>query len=195
MQTTLPSHVITGVALPRTRVVTIVLVVGFALLTAAAAQVTVPLPFTPVPITGQTFAVLLSGAALGSTAGAGSQLLYVLLGAIGLPFYADGASGLSVVQGATGGYLVGFIVAAAVVGKLCERRQDRTVSTAIPLFLLGNVVIYLVGVPWLANHLGVSGVEAIALGLAPFVVGDLAKVAAAGLVLPAAWKLVTKAKR
>lgn len=195
MQTTVPSHVITGVALPRTRVTTALLVVGFALLTAAAAQFTIPLPFTPVPITGQTFAVLLTGAALGSTAGASSQFLYVAMGAIGLPFYADGASGVSVVQGATGGYLIGFIVAAAIVGKLAERRQDRTVATAVPLFLLGSVIIYLLGVPWLANQLGVSGVEAIGLGMAPFVVGDLIKVALAGLLLPAAWKLVDKAHR
>ena len=195
MQTTIPSQVITGVALPRSRVMTAVLVVGFALLTAAAAQFTVPLPFTPVPITGQTFAVLLAGAALGGAAGAGSQLLYVLLGAMGLPFYADGASGLAVVQGATGGYLVGFVIAAGVVGKLAEQHQDRKVATAIPLFLFGNAIIYLFGVPWLAHSLGVSGTEAISLGLAPFIVGDLIKVALAGVVLPTAWKLVRKAHR
>ena len=171
------------------------LVVGFALLTALAAQVVIPLPFTPVPITGQTFTVLLAGAALGATLAATSMALYLLLGAVGLPFYAEGSSGWEVVRGATGGYLIGFIVAAWLVGKLAERRQDRTVATAVPLFLLGSVVIYLFGVPWLAASLGVNGTEAMVLGLVPFIVGDLLKVAVAGLLLPATWTLVTRLRR
>jgi biotin transport system substrate-specific component len=121
--------------------------------------------------------------------------LYVLLGAVGLPFFAEGSSGWEVVRGATGGYLVGFVVAAWLVGKLAERRQDRTVATAIPLFLLGSVVIYLFGVPWLAASVGVSGTEAMELGLVPFIVGDLLKVAVAGLLLPATWALVTRLRR
>ncbi len=189
MQATIPSRVITGAVLPRTTVVTAALVVGFALLTALSAQIVIPLPFTPVPITGQTFAVLLSGAALGAGAGAASQGLYVLLGAVGLPFYAGGASGWTVVTGATGGYLVGFIVAAWVVGVLAEMRQDRLVATAIPAFLVGNVIIHLFGVPWLARSLEVDWVEAASLGSVPFIPGDLVKVALAGLLLPLAWKL------
>ena len=192
MQTTLPSRVFTGAVLPRATWVTAVSVLGFALLTAAAAQFTIPLPFTPVPITGQTFAVLLSGAALGSMAGGASQLLYVAMGAVGLPFYADGASGWSVVTGATGGYLVGFIAAAYVVGLLAERRQDRSVTSAIPAFLTGSAIIYLFGVPWLANVLGVSWQEAVELGLTPFIIGDLAKIVLAGIVLPTAWRLSGK---
>ena len=192
MQTTLPSRVISGAVLPRSTSITAVSVVGFALLTAAAAQLTIPLPFTPVPITGQTFAILLAGAALGSTAGAASQLLYVGMGAAGLPFYANGASGWSVVTGATGGYLIGFIVAAYVVGLLAEKRQDRSVISAIPAFLTGSVIIYLIGVPWLANALNVSWPKAVELGLTPFVIGDLAKVVLAGLALPAAWRLSGK---
>ncbi len=195
MQTTVPSPVITAVVLPRSRAVSMGLVVGFALLTALAAQVVIPLPFTPVPITGQTFTVLLAGAALGGTLGAASMALYLLLGAVGLPFFAEGSSGWEVVRGATGGYLIGFIVAAWQVGKLAERRQDRTVPTAIPLFLLGSVVIYLIGVPWLAAGLGVTGTEAMELGLVPFIVGDLLKVAIAGLLLPGTWALVTRLRR
>lgn len=195
MQTTIPSRVLTGAVLPRSRVVTASLVVGFALLTALAAQIVIPLPFTPVPITGQTFAVLLAGATLGTTAGAASQGLYVLLGAVGLPFYAGGASGWTVVQGATGGYLIGFIVAAAIVGALAERRQDRAVLTAIPAFLFGSVLIHLFGVPWLAASLDVPWTEAAALGSVPFIPGDLIKIAVAGLMLPAAWKLVDAADR
>ncbi len=195
MQTTVPSPVITAVVLPRSRAVSLGLVVGFALLTALAAQVVIPLPFTPVPITGQTFTVLLAGAALGGTLGAASMALYLLLGAVGLPFFAEGSSGWEVVRGATGGYLIGFIVAAWLVGKLAERRQDRTVPTAIPLFLLGSVVIYLIGVPWLAASLGVTGTEAMELGLVPFIVGDLLKVVIAGLLLPGTWALVTRLRR
>jgi biotin transport system substrate-specific component len=192
MQTVVPTRVIAGV-LPRRSVVTLVLVTGFALLTALAAQIRIPLPFTPVPITGQTFAVLLSGAALGSGAGAASQVLYVALGLF-LPFYAGGASGWEHATGSTGGFLIGFIVAAWVVGKLAESRQDRSVATAIPAFLTGTIVIYLLGVPWLAHSLDVSWVRATELGLAPFVIGDLVKAALAGLTLPAAWRLAGDAR-
>ena len=189
MQATIPSRVITGVVLPRSTTITAALVVGFALLTALSAQFVIHLPFTPVPITGQTFAVLLSGAALGSMAGAASQGLYVLLGAVGLPFYADATSGWTVVTGATGGYLIGFIVAAWIVGALAERRQDRTVATAIPAFLVGNVIIHLFGVPWLAASLDVGWTEAAALGSVPFIPGDLLKIVLAGVLLPVAWKI------
>lgn len=189
MQATIPSRVITGVVLPRSTFTTAALVIGFALLTALSAQIVIPLPFTPVPITGQTFAVLLSGAALGSVAGASSQTLYLLLGAIGLPFYAGGTAGWSVVSGATGGYLIGFIVAAWVVGTLAERLQDRTVATAIPAFLVGSVIIHLFGVPWLAASLDIGWTEAAALGSVPFIPGDLLKVVLAGVALPVAWKI------
>jgi biotin transport system substrate-specific component len=178
--------------LPRTRVTSAALVVGFALLTALLAQIEIPLWFTPVPITGQTFAVLLSGAALGWRAGSASQLLYVAMGAVGLPFYAGGAGGWEHATGATAGYLVGFIVAAAVVGFLAERRQDRSVVTAIPAFVTGSVIIYLFGLAWLANDLDVGLVRAVELGMAPFVVGDLIKAALAGVALPAAWKIADR---
>ena len=187
MQIVVPTRVIAGVALPRQRAMTLTLVVGFALLTAAAAQIRIPLPFTPVPVTGQTFAVLLAGAALGSKAGAASQGLYLALGLV-FPFYAGGASGWAHATGSTGGFLLGFIAAAWVVGALAERRQDRSVATAVPAFLTATVVIDLLGVPWLAHVLGVSWVRAAELGVAPFVIGDLLKVVLAGIALPAAWK-------
>lgn len=191
MQTTIPSRVIAGTVLPRHQATTVALVVSFALLTALAAQIRIPLPFTPVPVTGQTFAVLLSGAALGSFAGAASQLLYLTLGMF-LPFYAGGASGWEHATGATGGFLIGFVVAAWVVGNLAERQQDRSMVTAVPAFLTGTIVIYLVGVPWLANVLGVSWLRAVELGAAPFVIGDLVKAALAGALLPAAWRTVRR---
>ena len=119
-----------------------VLIVGFALLTALGARISIPLGFTPVPITGQTFAVLLSGAALGSVRGSAAQFVYVALGAIGLPFYAADAEGArggwDLATGSTAGYLVGFVVAAALVGWLAERGQDRSVATAIPAFVAGH---------------------------------------------------------
>lgn len=187
---TTASAVISARVLPQTRSVTGVLVVGFALFTALMAQIEFPLWFTPVPITGQTFAVLLAGAALGWRAGLTSQALYVGLGAVGLPFYSGGNGGWNVVTGATGGYLVGFIAAAALIGYLAEREQDRSIATAMPAFLAGSALIYLFGVTWLAHSLGVGATEAMELGMVPFVIGDLVKVALAGVALPAAWKLV-----
>lgn len=168
------------------------LAVAGSLLVAALAQLEVHLPFTPVPITGQTLGVLLVGVALGPGLGAASIGLYLLEGAIGLPFFAGGTRGWSLLQAAsaTGGYLWGFMVASAVVGWLARRGWDRSFRGAIAAMLVGEVVIYAVGVPWLANALGVSLQRALVLGLYPFVVGDVAKVFAAGALLPAAWRLV-----
>lgn len=176
--------------LPRTWPATAGAVAGFALLTALAAQVEIPLPFTPVPITAQTLVVLLSGAVLGAWAGASSQALYVVLGAVGLPFYAGGASGWQHAAGATGGYLIGFVLAAGLVGWLAQRKADRRLLSALGTFLLGNLVIYAVGVPWLAVIIHVSMGEALLLGMIPFVVGDLIKILLAGALLPAAWRLL-----
>jgi len=184
--------------IPRTRVRDIVLVVGFALLTAGAAQIVIPLGFTPVPITGQTFAVLLAGGVLGAFRGAASQVLYVALGAIGLPFFAGGTGGWEVVTGATAGYLVGFVVAAFIIGALAERRQDRKVWTAIPAFIAGTIVIYVFGAAWLGYRLGVpltgppGETSAVALGVAPFLVGDTLKAVLAGLLLPLGWKFARR---
>lgn len=192
--TTYNPPVLASRILPNTRAATIVAVVGFALFTALMAQFVIPLPFSPVPITGQTLAVLLAGGVLGSRHGAASMLLYVALGAIGLPFFAQASGGWTVVSGATGGYLVGFIAAAWFVGFLAERRQDRSIVTSIPAFLTGNAIIYLFGVTWLAYSVGMSAADALSAGLAPFVIGDAFKIAVAGVLLPAAWKLVPNKK-
>lgn len=197
MTTTYDGPTLAGAVLPRTRVMTIVLMVGFALLTALAAQIRFPVPGTPVPITGQTFAVLLAGAALGSWAGAGSQAIYWALGAIGLPFYNNATGGWEAATGSTAGYLLGFIAAAWVVGALAERGQDRTVWSAIPAFLAGSAVIYAFGVAWL--YLTVEGIasmsDALAAGFTPFVIGDVLKIVVAGVLLPLAWKAVDAARR
>jgi biotin transport system substrate-specific component len=159
---------------------------------AAAAQVSLPLPFTPVPVTGQTFAVLLVGASLGAGRGTASLVLYVLVGIAGAPVYADGAHGWAVVSGATGGYLVGFVAAAAITGRLAERRWDRRFSSALAAMLTGNIVIYLVGLPWLAIVLDTGLERTLELGLYPFVPGDVLKLYLAGMLLPGAWRLVTR---
>ncbi|MET0146300.1 MAG: biotin transporter BioY [Ilumatobacteraceae bacterium] len=171
------------------------LVVGGALFTAALAQVTLHLSWTPVPVTGQTFAVLLVSASVGMRLGVASQALYVVLGAIGLPFYAGGDGGWTVATGATAGYLVGFVLAAAVVGRLAERGQDRTVLTSLPAMLFGSAVIYACGATWLAIDLDVSATKAIELGVTPFLLGDAIKVGIVGLGLPLAWRLLGDTKR
>jgi biotin transport system substrate-specific component len=168
---------------------TLAVIIGGAGLIAACAQISIPLGFTPVPITGQTFAVLLVGAGLGSVAGTASTLLYVSLGAVGLPIYADHAHGWHIVTSASGGYLVGFVFAAALTGALAERRWDRRFSSSLGALLTGNVVIYLFGVGWLAHDAHLSFAKALADGLYPFVPGDILKMYLAAALLPAAWKL------
>jgi biotin transport system substrate-specific component len=152
------------------------------------AQVRIPLPFTPVPITGQTFAVLLVGAALGAGRGAGALMLYLLMGMTGLPVFAGGAAGLFHLTGPTGGYLIGFVIAAAAVGRMAEHGWERSFRTSLIPFSLGTLLIYLVGVPWLALYVGPQA--AIQKGLLPFLPGDLIKLLLAALALPSAWRLV-----
>jgi biotin transport system substrate-specific component len=167
----------------------LILIMLGTLFVAALAQVKIALPFTPIPLTGQTFAVLLVGATLGSNRGAASMLLYVIFGALGLPVFAGGASGIAYLSGATLGYLVGFVIAAYIIGLLAERGLERRVRTSIIPFFVGTIIIYVCGVAWLAVMLG-SISKAIVVGLLPFLIGDTIKLIAASLVLPAAWKLV-----
>lgn len=183
------SAVITQRVLPRSGAVSVALVVAAAALTALAAQWRIDLGFTPVPITGQTFAVLLTGAALGWKRGGAGQLLYVAVGALGAPVFSEASGGMEVVTGATGGYLVGFIFAAALVGWMAEKRQDRTFATMFTAFLVGSVLIYAFGVVGLMNATGWGLEEAISRGVVPFLLGDLIKGAAAGVLLPGAWRL------
>jgi len=169
------------------------LVVAGTALVAAAAQISIKLPFTPVPITGQTFAVLLVGASLGAARGAASLGLYFLLGIVGAPIYAHHDSGWNVITSASGGYIVGFILAAAVTGWLAERRWDRRFSSSIGAMLTGNVIIYLVGLPWLAVVLNTNLEKTLEYGLYPFVPGDIFKLYLAAVALPAAWLGVQRA--
>ena len=156
---------------------------------ALAAQVAIRLPFSPVPITGQTLAVLMVGALLGSRRGAWSLLAYLLEGLVGLPVFAAGASGPSYLLGPTGGYLFGFIAAAFVIGWLAERGWDRRVGTTALAMVAGNVAIYLCGICWLAFYVGA---RALALGLFPFLAGDVVKLVLAATLLPLGWGLLSR---
>jgi len=144
-----------------------------------------------VPITGQTLAVVLAGGALGARRGAASQALYVALGLF-LPVYSDGESGFDVIWGATGGYLVGFVVAAAIVGKLAEHGADRRPLVASAAFAAGQLSIFAIGVPWLKVATDMSWGDAIHNGFAIFIVGGLIKAALAGALIPGAWRLVNR---
>jgi len=154
-----------------------VLVALFAALTAVMAQISIALPVGPVPITGQTLAVMLSGALLGARLGAYSQVIYLLLGAVGLPVFAKAQAGFNVLVGPTGGFLFSFILAAYVIGKLLERRQKPSLPyLALVAAIGGMLVVYLIGVPWLAYVTGMTLSRALAVGVWPFVVGDILKV-------------------
>jgi biotin transport system substrate-specific component len=178
---------------PRTDLLTdAVLVALGAGLIAASAQISIPLPFTPVPITGQTFSVLLVGASLGTVRGGASALLYVLIGIVGAPVYASGNHGWEIITGASGGYLVSYPFVAALTGWLAEQKWDRRFSSAVAAMLTGNVLIYLFGLPWLAVVLGTGLESTLEKGLYPFVPGDTFKLYLAAALLPAAWKAVRR---
>ncbi len=162
------------------------LVAGAAGLVGLLAQVSVHLSFTPVPITGQTLAVLLCGTALGLRRAAAALLLYGVAGLVGVPWFAGHAAGY---VGASFGYVVGFVLAGSLCGFLAERRADRSVWRSVPAMLAGEIVMYAVGVTWLSFDLHVGAARAIALGLTPFLAGDAIKAALAAVALPAAWKL------
>ena len=167
----------------------VVLLVLFSAFVALTAQVEIPL--WPVPLTLQTLGVLFTGAVLGSRRGALALLLYLTEGALGLPVFAGGASGVGYMLGPTGGYLVGFVVAAGVVGWLAQRGWDRRLVWAAVAMVIGNVIIYVCGVAWLAVFLGDLW-GALVKGMLLFVVGDLIKIAVAALTLPGGWKLARR---
>lgn len=164
----------------------VMLILGASLVVAVSAQIAIP--FWPVPVTGQTFAVLLVGALLGSRRGALAMLAYLVEGGAGLPVFAGWSGGAHVFAGPTGGYLIGFVAAAWIVGALAERGWDRRVSTTALAMLIGNAVIYAFGLPLLARIVGTE--NALALGLYPFIVGDVVKLALAAVMLPGGWRLI-----
>jgi len=164
------------------------LVVAGAALTGLAAQVALPIPGSPVPLTGQTFAALLVGASLGWQRGAVSMLLYLIAGVAGVPWFQGGTSGDPVSLG----YVVGFVFAGVLVGALAARGGDRTPLRTIGTMVLGNLAIYAVGVPWLMAATGMGLAKALSVGVLPFLLGDLLKIALAAGLLPGAWALVRR---
>jgi len=166
------------------------LVVIGSLLLAASAQFKIPL--YPVPITGQTLVVLLIGMTYGARLGGVTVAAYLFQGAVGLPVFAGGAFGIATLFGVTGGYLFGFLAAAVAMGKLAERGMGRTVTSTVIAMLIGNLVIYLMGATWLGSFIGFE--KAVAVGVVPFLYGDVAKLIVAAGLMPVAWRLVKSAQ-
>ncbi|MEU6460683.1 biotin transporter BioY [Streptomyces sp. NPDC046976] len=175
--------------LPASRARDAVLVLGGAALTGLAAQLSVPVPGSPVPVTGQTFAALLVGTALGARRGFLSLALYTVAGMIGVPWFAEGDSGTGAVSF---GYVLGMLLASAVVGALARRGADRSPLRMAATMILGSAVIYAVGVPYLALAAHLSLGQAVAAGLVPFLIGDALKAALAMGLLPTTWKFAGK---
>jgi biotin transport system substrate-specific component len=168
------------------------LILAGSVLVALSARVAIPLPFTPVPVTAQTFAVLLVGAALGSRRGALALVAYLAEGAAGMPVFSGGGCCVAWLAGPTAGYLWSYPLAAFTVGALAERGWDRSPGRAGLAMLAGNGVIYVVALPWLASFVGAG--QVLEAGLLPFIPGDLLKVALAAAALPAAWAVVGRVR-
>jgi biotin transport system substrate-specific component len=183
----LPGKVLADL-LPASRVRDVALVAGGAVLTGFAAQIAVAVPGSPVPVTGQTFAALLVGTALGAGRGFLSLALYAVVGLAGVPWFAEGSHGVS----PTLGYIIGMMLAAALVGALARRGADRSMVRMVGAMLLGEAVIYAIGVPYLSAATQLSPTEAVAAGFTPFLIGDAVKAALAMGLLPATWKLVNR---
>ena len=185
------SLTLADIALPRAGFLeNTLLVFGASLITGLAAQIAIPLPFTPVPVTGQTFAVLLCGATLGWRRGFMAQIVYLTEGAMGMPVFAGGVAGAQVFAGPTAGYLVAFPFAAALTGWLAERAWDRRFLTMMGVMLLGSSVIFALGAAGLTRFLPAS--QVFAAGVLPFLPGDLIKTSLAALVFPRVWRWVTR---
>jgi biotin transport system substrate-specific component len=186
-----PAPTVLGDVLPGARARDALLVLAGAGLTTLGAQVSIAIPGSPVPVTGQTLGVVLAGAALGARRGAASQLLYLLLGLL-LPVYADGASGAHVVWGATGGYLVGFVLAAGLIGFAAQRGADRVPLVAAAVFVAGQLAIFAVGVPWLKVSTDMPWGDAVHYGFTVFIAGGVVKAVLAAGLTPGAWRLARR---
>jgi biotin transport system substrate-specific component len=186
----LPRHAVLADALPGARVRDAVLVLSGALLTALFAQISIDVPPSPVPITGQTLAVGLVGATLGARRGASSLGLYALLG-----FYADGESGWDVIWGASGGYIIGFIFAAGAIGWLAERGADRRVVLAFLAFVVGQLIVFAFGLAGLKIAVDQSWEWTIHNGFTLFIFGGIVKAVIGAIALPSAWRLVRRVEQ
>ena len=169
-----------------------VLVVGGVLGLAALAQIAIPVPGSPVPVTGQTLGVLILGTTYGSTLGVTTFAMYILAGIAGAPVFANSGHGLERIVGATGGYLIGMLVATFVLGQLARFRLDQKFATALPSMLIGTVITFSFGLVWLYQYTGQSWSWTVNAGLTPFILGEVLKIAIAGTSLPAIWRVVNR---
>lgn len=192
MSTAVLADLLPAPTLSRARVRDVALVVGGAALTGVAAQIALPVPGSPVPVTGQTFAALLVGVSLGPARALLSMLLYAVAGMAGMPWFAEASAGYGM---PSFGYIIGMTVAAGVVGELARRGGDRTVLRTAGTMVTGMAVTYAIGVPYLALATGMSAGEAMAAGLVPFLIGDALKAVLAMGALPTAWRLAGRQGR
>jgi len=169
-----------------------VLVVSGVLGLAALAQIAIPVPGSPVPVTGQTLGVLILGTTYGSTLGVTTFAMYILAGIAGAPVFANSGHGLERIVGATGGYLIGMLVATFVLGQLARFRLDQKFVTALPSMLIGTVITFSFGLAWLYQYTGQSWSWTVNAGLTPFIIGEVLKIAIAGTSLPAIWRVVNR---
>ena len=182
-----------GALITRSTVSTqIALVVGGTAFLALMAQIAVPVPGSPVPVTGQTLGALLLGSAYGASLGFTTFATYLLVGFVGAPVFASGAHGLSRITGATGGYLVGMLLASLITGYLAGRKWDQKIFTVIPTMLIGDVVIFSAGLLWLHHSLHVSWATTLKFGFTPFILGEVIKIAIASTAMPTIWRIVPK---
>jgi biotin transport system substrate-specific component len=156
------------------------------------AQIAIPVPGSPVPVTGQTLGVLLLATSYGATLGTTTFLFYLLVGALGVPVFANGGSGLDRIVGATGGYLVGMLLTSALLGYLGGRKWDQKFKTALPAMLIGNVLTFALGLLWLNQFTGKDWAWTISAGFTPFIIGEILKIAIAGTSLPIIWQFVQR---
>ncbi|MBU3642544.1 MAG: biotin transporter BioY [Candidatus Nanopelagicaceae bacterium] len=190
MSTVTPSN-LSATVLPRTTAISKgLLVFGGALFLAALAQVVIPVPGSPVPVTGQTLGVLLLATAYGANLGAATFALYLLIGLAGAPVFANQGHGIERLIGPTGGYLVGMLIASWVLGALAGRKWDQRFLSAITTMFIGNVIIFTFGLIWLHEYTGKDWAWTFSAGLTPFIFGEILKIVIAGTSLPALWKVV-----
>ena len=182
-----------SVVAPRSSALTHALfIVGGTAFIAAMAQVSLPVPGSPVPVTGQTLAVLLVGTTYGARLGVATFSTYMLAGIAGAPIFAGGTYGIDRVLGATGGYLFGMLLASAVLGFLAERRADQKFSTSFPALLLGNLIIFSFGLTWLHFSLDLTWAKTFSMGLTPFILGEALKIAIVATSLPLVWRKISE---
>lgn len=186
---------LSNAVLPRSGAFTkTLLVTGGALFLALLAQVAIPVPGSPVPVTGQTLGVLLLATAYGANMGAATFALYLLIGIAGAPVFANQGHGLERLVGPTGGYLIGMLLAAWVLGSLAGRKWDQRLISALTTMFIGNLIIFTFGLIWLKSYTGKDWAWTINAGLTPFIFGEILKIAIAGTALPTVWKVVGRTR-